>query len=298
MGITYWISALRLRTLPLALSCIFMGGLLAARQHDFDWMIFSLCCLTTVALQILSNLANDYGDSIHGADSDIRMGPLRMVQSGNISSQQMKLGIGISGLIALALGLMLIYISLQLSMTSLLFLVFGIGALIAAVNYTMGKNPYGYVGLGDFSVFIFFGWLGVMGTYFLLTKTLDWSIMLPATSCSLFAVAVLNLNNIRDIESDQLVGKISIPVRIGREKAVIYHYALLIAGICCAIVYVLIHYKTPLQFLFLLTLPAFWLNAKAVSIQKEAMALDPYLKQMALTSLAFTLSFGVGQLLA
>jgi 1,4-dihydroxy-2-naphthoate octaprenyltransferase len=178
-----------------------------------------------------------------------------------------------------------------------LFLGFGILSIIAAVTYTAGSRPYGYAGLGDLSVFIFFGWLGVMGTYFLHTQALDWLVLLPATTCSCFAVAVLNINNIRDIDSDEKAGKITIPVRIGRAKAVRYHFALLIVGVLCAVAFIALRVESFWAYSFVLVLPLLFKNAKAVYEKTNPMELDPYLKQMALTTLLFVIVFGVGLLL-
>jgi 1,4-dihydroxy-2-naphthoate octaprenyltransferase len=176
---------------------------------------------------------------------------------------------------------------------------FGLGLLsiLAAIGYTVGKKPYGYIGLGDVSVLIFFGLVGVMGTYFLFTRTFTWPEVLPAMSCGLFSMAVLNINNIRDIESDKAAGKFSIPVRIGKEKATSYHWALLIGGLACAVVYTLLDYRSLWQFLFLLSAPLLLKNGLSVS-RKPSYELDPFLKEMALSTLLFVLLFGVGFLLA
>lgn len=291
-----WIKAFRLRTLPLSLACVGMGSFLAAFDLSFSWVVMALTLLTTIFLQILSNLSNDYGDYVNGADHANRAGPSRAVQSGVISPRQMKLAILIFVLLSLLSGIALLVISLNFNLQFLLFLLLGIASIAAAIYYTMGKSPYGYAGLGDISVFIFFGWIGVCGSYFLHTGSFDLSILLPASSCSLFAVAVLNVNNIRDIDSDKEAGKKSIPVRIGREKAVIYHYLLLAVGMLCAIVFVALNYEGWWQFLFLLVIPLLVKNAKAVTVFKEAKLLDPFLKQMAITTLIFVVLFGVGLL--
>jgi 1,4-dihydroxy-2-naphthoate octaprenyltransferase len=293
-----WLSAFRLRTLPLSLSCIGMGGFLAASQNKFNALIFFLCCATTIFLQILSNLSNDYGDTVNGADHADRVGPQRAVQSGAISVNQMKKAIFIFVALCLISGLSLLYISFGLELKPFLyFLGLGLLSIVAAIAYTVGKKPYGYVGLGDLSVLIFFGLVGVMGSLYLFTKEFDWSFALPALSCGLFSIAVLNINNIRDIESDRTAGKFSIPVRIGREKATFYHWALLISGISCAAVFIWMNYRSPIQFLFLLSAPLLFLNGKRVSTLPSE-KLDPMLKQMALSTLLFVLLFGIGNLLA
>ncbi|MEQ9424686.1 MAG: 1,4-dihydroxy-2-naphthoate polyprenyltransferase [Cyclobacteriaceae bacterium] len=292
-----WIKAARPRTLPLSLSCIFMGGFLAADAGEFDSAIFGLCVLTTIFLQILSNLSNDYGDSVHGADSIEREGPSRAVQSGEISPAAMKSAMILFALLSLVAGLMLLYVAFGFERLFWVFLALGALAIVAAITYTSGKRPYGYAGLGDISVLLFFGFVGVGGTYFLFTQSLTTDVLLPALSCGLFSVGVLNVNNIRDIESDRLAGKKSIPVRIGKENAVKYHWLLLMSGFISSVVYVLLNFSTYYQFLFIVSLPLLIVNGMAVSNKTTSAELDPYLKQLALTTLFFVLSFGVGMIL-
>ncbi|MCG8386174.1 MAG: 1,4-dihydroxy-2-naphthoate polyprenyltransferase [Cytophagales bacterium] len=293
-----WIIAFRLRTLPLALASIGMGTFLAAADGHFSWPIFAFCALTTVLLQILSNLANDYGDTVNGADSEHRSGPSRTVQAGLISLKEMKRAIGIFVVLTLASGIYLLYLSFGFELQAFLFFfALGIAAIGAALAYTAGRKPYGYIGLGDLSVLVFFGFVAVLGSYYLYAGSLRPGLALPAITIGLFSTAVLNVNNIRDIESDKKAGKYSIPVRIGRENAVIYHWAILATGLACALIFVFLNYSGPGQLLFLLTLPLLFINAKAVQTKKTSGQLDPYLKQMALASLLFVVLFGIGQLL-
>lgn len=298
MNTKAWLEAFRLRTLPLALASIGMGSFLAAAESRFRWPIFALCSLTTIFLQVLSNLANDYGDSIHGADSEDREGPQRAVQSGAISSASMKNAMYLFGTLSLVSGIGLLYVAGIGIQVLLLFLGLGVLAIIAAITYTAGSKPYGYIGLGDISVLIFFGILGVMGTFFLHTGFIDWKYLLPSISCGFFAIAVLNVNNIRDIQSDTKAGKRSIPVRIGRDKAVIYHWGLLIGGLLSALTFVLLDFSSFYQLIFLITVPLIIKNGKAVATLTKPKDLDPFLKQMALTTLIFVLTFGIGQLIA
>lgn len=292
-----WLAAFRLRTLPLALSSIGMGSFLAAADRKFDLRIFLLCALTTIFLQILSNLANDYGDTINGADHAERSGPIRMVQSGAISLSKMKMAIITFVLLSLISGLALLYFAFGMQWrVFLFFFVVGLGAIAAAIAYTAGKRPYGYIGLGDLSVFIFFGIVGVVGCNYLYTKTFEWDILLPSMSCGLFSVGVLNINNIRDIESDKQAGKYSVPVRIGRSAAVNYHILIILTGVASAALYSLINYNSPVQFLFVLMLPLFAMNIKAVRNKTISSELDPHLKQMALSTMLFVILFGIGNL--
>jgi len=271
-----------------------MGSILAYADGKINWLVAVLSLVTTVFLQILSNLANDYGDAKSGVDSDVRVGPTRAVQTGEITAEAMFKAIVAFGVLSLVSGISLLLVGLQINLTFFIFLLVGLLAIAAAIKYTMGENPYGYSGFGDLSVFLFFGIIGVLGTYYLHTGTINLDGILPALSCSFFAVAVLNVNNIRDIESDKLTGKNSIPVRLGRDRATKYHFFLLISGIATSLIYVLIAYKGPFQFLFLLVIPFLYKNAIAVKTLHDAKKLDPYLKQMALTTLLFVIFFGIG----
>ncbi|MEL7001512.1 MAG: 1,4-dihydroxy-2-naphthoate polyprenyltransferase [Bacteroidota bacterium] len=294
-----WITAFRLRTLPLALASIGMGAFLAAGNGFFKAGVFAFCAITTILLQILSNLANDYGDTINGADSEERTGPSRMVQTGAISLAAMKRAIGIFIVLTLVSGIYLLYLSFGWEWQAFLFFfILGVIAILAALAYTAGRKPYGYMGLGDISVLIFFGIVAVLGSYYLFAHSIEPTLLLPALSCGLFSVAVLNVNNIRDIESDKKAGKFSIPVRIGRPKAVIYHWTILVIGVLASMAYTLIHYSSPLQWLFLITIPLFIINARAVRDKQDSSDLDPYLKQMALSTLLFVVTFGVGYLVS
>ncbi len=293
-----WLNAIRLRTLPLALASIGLGSFLAAFEGKFKWPVLLLSGLTTIFLQILSNLANDYGDTQHGADHAEREGPTRAIQSGKISPASMKLAIYIFIGLSLISGFSLLYISMSgFSKAFIIMFIVGIFAIGAAMNYTMGKNPYGYAGFGDLFVVLFFGFVGVMGTYFCHTGSFNIPALLPAFSCGLLSTAVLNVNNIRDIDSDKKAGKMSIPVRIGRNKAVIYHWMLLLTAIISSVIFVLINFHSPVQLLFLITTPLLIFNGLKVSTIHDPKKLDPFLKQMAISTLLFIITFGIGNLI-
>lgn len=271
-----------------------MGGFLAWHDHAFRWDIFLLCIVTTIFLQILSNLANDYGDSVNGADNVSRKGPSRAVQSGVIQPAQMRAAIFLFGLLSLVSGVTLLLVSFGAAWKAILFfLALGLLSIGAAVTYTIGRKPYGYIGLGDLSVLIFFGLVGVMGSYYLFTKNISWYEVLPALSMGFLSIAVLNINNIRDIESDRLAGKFSIPVRLGRKKAIVYHWLLLSGAVLFTLLYTVLQYHSPAQFAFLVGIPLFIRNGLAIT-RKQPEMLDPYLKQMALSTLLFVLLFGSG----
>ncbi|GAB2608212.1 1,4-dihydroxy-2-naphthoate polyprenyltransferase [Belliella aquatica] len=287
-----WLHAIRLRTLPLALSSILMGSILAAYQGSFRFEVFILAAITTIFLQILSNLANDYGDSVHGADSQDREGPVRAVQSGVISLASMKKAMILFAFLSLVSGLALLYISLNDWLLFFIFLGLGVLAIIAAITYTSGAKPYGYAGLGDISVFIFFGLLGVSGTYFLHTLSFDWANLLPAISLGLFSAAVLNINNIRDIASDTKAGKKSIPVRIGRDAAITYNWFLILGGNFSIIIFASLESSwwalSPL-----LILPLMIKVGLGVSKGQNSSMIDPFLKKMAISTLLWVVVFGL-----
>jgi 1,4-dihydroxy-2-naphthoate octaprenyltransferase len=287
-GISDWIGAARLRTLPLSLSSIFMGSFLAAKEQKFGILIFVFAVLTTVFLQILSNFANDYGDSQNGADNQERKGPQRAVQSGFITPKQMFTAVIAFGVLSFISGVSLIYISFG-GFTPLFigFLIIGILAILAAYFYTAGKKPYGYAGLGDISVFIFFGIVGVFGSNFLFTQELNFVNIFPAIACGALATGVLNINNIRDIKSDKIAGKITIPVRLGERPAKQYHWFLLNISIISTLFYVSFEGAKPW---YLLAFPLILLNGIQVSKSSNP---DPYLKTLSLTTLLFVVLFGI-----
>lgn len=288
-----WIHAFRLRTLPLALTSIGMGSALASYNLSFSWSILWGAVLTTLCLQILSNLANDYGDYTNGADDDNRIGPTRAMQSGLITAEEMKKAIVYFVILSLVSGCSLLYIAFaeeSISWLPVLFFLLGIACIAAAIKYTAGKNPYGYKGLGDVFVFIFFGWVGVCGTYFLMTKELTWEIFLPATTIGLFSTAVLNVNNIRDIQSDTMAGKKTWAMYLGAQHARLYHVIIIVLGIACAFVFV---WREDLEYTWLLipgVLPSLW-NAVSVYKMEDPTRLDPWLKQMVFSVLIFLVSF-------
>lgn len=233
-----YISSLRLRTLPLSLSSIILGSCWSQSLDSINWIVFALAILTTVFLQILSNLANELGDFKNGADDDSRLGPKYALQSGALSTRDLSVMLSVFGVFALASGLALIIISFETicSFEFLAFATLGAAAVVAAVRYTLGKNPYGYRGLGDLFVFIFFGLVGVMGSYFLQHYTFSYEIALLAVASGCLAVAVLNVNNMRDVVSDRAAGKFSLVVKIGLKRARFYHIALISTSLIALVI--------------------------------------------------------------
>lgn len=295
-----WIKAARLRTLPLAMSGILMGGALSYFYGGFNSKVTILAIVTALFIQIFSNFANDYGDSQKGTDNQHRVGPKRTVQSGEISSNQMKTGMVVLIMLSLATGIWLVTEGTKgLDLTTfLLFLVFGIVALIAAYRYTAGSNPYGYAGLGDVAVFLFFGILPVAGTYFLNTHQINPEIFMPAVSIGLFSTGVLNLNNMRDIENDRNSGKKTVVVRMGSNKSKRYHTSLIAIGWLTAVLFVVLRFQSVYQALFVLTLPLFVNDLVKINLIQEPRQLDPFLKKLSIATLLFTVLFGIGIIIA
>lgn len=252
--------------------------------------------LTTLLLQILSNLANDYGDSEKGTDNDSRIGPKRAVQAGLLSYSEIKTGMFVTVLLCLVSGSALIYAAFQNFNWgySSLFFVLGLGAIAAAIKYTVGKTAYGYQGLGDVFVFLFFGIVGVCGSFFLQTKNIDYTLLLPSCSIGFLAAGVLNLNNMRDAVSDAAAGKKTLVVKIGIANAKLYHTALIAAAYFAAIVFVLIHFTSTMQFLFIVTIPLLRKHWATVQQVESPIEFDPQLKVLAIATFLFSILFSSG----
>ncbi len=293
-----FIKAARLRTLPLSVSGIIVGSLLAASDLDkfniLSTAIFWLCIATTIGFQVLSNFANDYGDGIKGSDAN-RSGEARMVASGAISPSQMKQAMVITIILTLLSALFLIYISFGKENFgySLFFFLLGIASIVAAIKYTVGKSAYGYSGFGDVFVFIFFGLVSVLGSYFLFTKEINYQMILPAISIGLLSTAVLNLNNLRDFEEDKKNQKNTLVVKLGVSKAKFYHYSLLILALLCALVFLSSRFYSVFQFIFLIPFIPLLINALTVFKTSDTSLLDGELKKVALSTFFFGILFGL-----
>jgi len=298
--IKHYIEAARLRTLPLSISGIIVGSSIAASQGYFNWVIFFLALLTTVGFQIISNFANDYGDGVKGTDNNNRIGPKRAIQSGAITPKQMMKAIKFSIALTLIVAISLIYWSfgkedfLNLS----IFFILGIASIVAAMKYTMGKKAYGYSGLGDLFVFLFFGLLSVCGSYYLYTKQLDLTIFLPAFSVGFLSIGVLNLNNMRDMKSDIISGKHTLVVKIGIRLSKYYHYFLLLLSFSLTLLYIIINYKSQIQFLFILAYIPIVKHFIIVYKNTIPKLLDSELKKLAINTFMFSILFGLGEVLS
>src|SRR5690606_37028863 len=244
-GMKKWVAAARLRTLPLSISGIILGSLIALAEGFWDWRIFTLAFLTTLFLQVLSNYANDYGDGIRGTDAE-RIGEKRAVASGEITAKQMKNAVILFSFLSAITAFLLIFISFGDDfLWALLFIFLTFACVWAAIRYTVGKSAYGYAGMGDIFVFIFFGIISVWGTYTLYQhETFHASIFIPAAAIGLLSTAVLNLNNLRDIETDRKAGKLTLPLRMGFENGKIYQSVLVLLPFMLASIYLFLIGKT------------------------------------------------------
>jgi len=287
-----WLVSLRLRTLPLALACTGMGSFLAAGFRVFNRETCLLTLLTAILLQILSNLANDFGDYKTGADNEERIGPQRALQSGIISLPAMQNAIVFTSIVTLISGSTLLYTSTNGFQIFILFFVIGLLCIVAAIKYTMGKNPYGYSGFGDIAVFIFFGIVAVGGTFYLHAHGFYLDVLLPASALGFLSAGVLNVNNMRDIYSDAATGKHTIVVRMGIAKAKIYHLFLIVFAFISLICFTLLHENSIWQWAFLITLPLFIVHLIAV-MKSSSEGMDKYLKQLAISTLLLVLCFGI-----
>ena len=295
-----WIKAACPRTVLLSFSGVLLGGFLAIDQlrslslsKGRAYLTILFCALTAIMLQILSNLANDYGDFKKGTDGAKRVGPQREMQSGSITEKEMKRGLAITAVLCLISGALLIFVFARLTWQELaVFAALGIGAVLAALLYTLGKHPYGYRGLGDLYCFLFFGWAAVAGTFYLATKSLDFSVLLPASAMGFLSNAVLNINNMRDYENDKASGKNSLVVKLGLKKAFIYHCLLIGGAFVCLTIYLVLYQAAWYSYKFLLLSILFIKDLVAIKKTKPEL-LDPFLGRQVKHSFLLVVVFGV-----
>lgn len=293
-----WISAARLRTLPLSVSGIIVASAAAMQVDRFSIPIFVLALLTTLGFQVLSNFANDYGDGVKGTDNADRVGPMRAMQSGILKAKDLKFGMIITSVITLLLSTMLIYASFGKDNFVLSFIFFnlGVAAIVAAITYTVGKKAYGYRALGDLFVFLFFGIVGVIGCYFLFTESLGEFIFLPAITIGLLSTAVLNLNNMRDRLADAIVNKNTLAVVLGEDKVKQYHASLIVFALFSAITYAVIFAEGGKSYLPLIAFVPLLLNILKVYKTEAPPLLDPELKKVALSTFIYAVLFFIIEL--
>ncbi|MDO7171290.1 1,4-dihydroxy-2-naphthoate octaprenyltransferase [Mariniflexile sp. AS56] len=298
-NLSIWISTMRLRTLPLSISGIILASCFAEYNGYFDWLVCTLAILTTLSFQILSNLANDYGDGIKGTDNNDRVGPDRAIQTGVISPEEMFNAIKINVLISIGLAFFLIFTAFGVKyfFLTLIFFALGIASVAAAIRYTVGNNAYGYKGLGDIYVFVFFGLISVIGCYVLYAKTIDHVVFLPAITIGLLSAAVLNLNNMRDIESDIKSDKITLAVKLGVVNAKKYHITIVCLAIVLSSLFGILYFTSFWNLIFVVAYIPLIIHIKKVLKNSDSKLLDPELKKVALTTVALAVLMGVGHIL-
>lgn len=303
---TDWIKAARLRTLPLSLSGIIMGAFIAkwrlyGEGGIWDWRIFVLALLVTLLYQILSNYANDYGDGVKGTDAKrVTEAEARAVASGKITAGQMRNAVILFSVLSFAATVALLYVAFIPDYMNEFYIFIGLGvaSILAAIGYTVGKKPYGYMGLGDIFVFIFFGLVSVCGSYFLFTKSFSWDMLLPGTAIGMMSMAVLNLNNMRDIESDKLSGKNSLALRIGFKNAMIYEMILLQLPLILILIFLAVNgfFQTQNYYVFIvmiLMLPLMKIRRQIMAV-KSPRELDPFLKQVGIMTFMMAVLTALG----
>lgn len=294
-----WVQAARLRTLPLSISGILLGSGVAYYQGFWDARIFTLAVATTILFQILSNFANDLGDSQKGTDNDQRIGPTRAVQSGVITQSQMKTAVAITAVISIGAAGALIYLGAQHMPIHIIWTYAGLAlaSVVAAILYTVGKRAYGYVGLGDIMVLVFFGGVSVLGVYSLYAKSFLWENVHLAIFCGLLSTAVLNLNNMRDYQNDKRSGKQTLVVRMGPNAAKFYHMLLIIIAVLSLLLFIA-KLKQPVLFACALPAALLFLHLYKVMRTQQPKEFDPELKKVALTTFAISLALMIGLILS
>ena len=288
------VASMRLRTLPLSTGGVILGILLATADFKVNLWVAVLIVLTTVCLQILSNLSNELGDVLHGTDTEDRVGPQYGLNGGVLTIGEMKVLIGIFVALCIVSGTAMTLLSFGTlwDLTPILVLLLGAGAIMGAMKYTLGRNPYGYRGLGDFYVFVFFGLVAVLGAYFVASHTLFWRLLLPGAAVGCFSVGVLNVNNIRDMETDA-ANRVTVAIRLGERKAKIYQTVLIVLGWILMLTYCQLRMFSWWHYLFVLTLPLFILHLRGVW-KRTGKHLDPMLPLLVMSTFLFCLLAGIG----
>ena len=289
---------MRPRTLPLSISGVILGSSLAISFGIFKIPVLVLALLVTLSLQVLSNLANDYGDYSHGVDNIQRIGPKRALQSGLISIRKMLVAISLFTSVAAmsGLGLLIVGLGSTISFEMLIFIILGLMAILAAIGYTIGRSPYGYGGWGDLFVFSFFGIVATLGTFFLHTGHFYLKSIYPAAALGCLCVGVLNINNMRDNSADRNSGKMTLAVYLGYNYARIYHSLLIAGAMVLNLVYLLVTERANasiFHYLIILVFPLFIKHIVDILKESDEKKLDPHLRKLAFATLLYTIVFGI-----
>ncbi|MDO5043984.1 MAG: 1,4-dihydroxy-2-naphthoate octaprenyltransferase [Coriobacteriia bacterium] len=291
-----WIEALRLRTLPLAASGVIIAAGIATLYGHFSWTLFILMLLMALCMQVLSNFADEYGDLASGLDDESRVGPIRALQRGDITRDEMNKALKITSAISLGLVLLLVIASFTNTNPAgyIIFILLGLASIFAAIAYTIGPKPYGYIGLGDIASFLFFGIIAVIGGVYLFNHSLDLDVILPALGLGFPTIAVLNLNNMRDAADDKKKGKITIANKLGNHNARLYHAVLLIASIICFSAYLIIHNAITWWFIPMILCFALWMYTVSIVLKvKNLKRFDKLMKPTSVTTFLVAIFFSL-----
>lgn len=287
---------MRLRTLPLSMAGVILGTLLAVADYNVNGWVAVLILLTTVCLQILSNLSNELGDVLRGTDTEDRLGPGYGLNTGEMTVGQMKVLIGIFVGLCIVFGTLMTWLAFGTlwDLTPILVLMMGAAAIAGAMKYTLGRNPYGYRAKGDIYVFLFFGLVAVLGAYFVCTQGvgLTWKLLLPAAGIGCFSVGVLNVNNIRDMKTDA-ANRVTVAIKLGERKAKIYQTVLICLGWCCMIAFTLLCWPDWRHWIWVVTLPLYIVHLRGVWTRTDR-ALDPMLPLLVMSTFALSVLMGLG----
>lgn len=286
---------MRLRSVPLSLGGVVVGVSLAISDYNVKWQVALFFILTAISLQILSNLSNELGDFLKGTDTQERQGMRYSLMDGGLSVAELKAMIIGAAVCCAVFGLCLVYFAFDTfwCMDAIIFLLMGVFAIMSAMRYTLGRHPYGYRGLGDMYVFLFFGLLTVLGGFFLCAGELPgWKMFLPAIGVGCFSVAVLNVNNIRDMKTDAAT-RVTVAMKMGPFWSRVYQTALIVMGWACMIAFCLLRYPDPWHYLFVVTAPLFIWHVVGVWKRKDKQ-LDAMLPLLVMSSFALCVLLGIG----
>ena len=285
-----WIMAARLRTLPAAVAPVLVGTALAIHDDEFRGLAFAAALLGAILIQVGTNLSNDYSDARRGADAEDRLGPVRVTAAGLVPPKQVLVAIYVTFALAVLVGLVLVI------MAGPEVLLIGFASILAGVLYTGGPRPYGYEGLGESFVFLFFGVVAVAGTYYVQAEELPWEPFGFAVPVGLLAAAILVVNNVRDIDTDRRAGKRTLAVRLGRERTRGLFAGMLLAAYLAVAILAVLTEQWPVLLAWL-TLPLAFALVRTVRTHADGPTLNGALARTGLLQLAFCLLLSAGILL-
>ena len=287
-----WILASRPRTLPAAIAPVLVGTALAANEDDFHVLPFLAAMVGSTFIQIGTNLSNDYSDARRGADSEDRLGPVRVTAGGLMPPRHVLAGTYIAFGIAVAAGLYLAAVA------GWELLVVGVASILAGVLYTGGPRPYGYEGLGELFVFVFFGIVAVVGSYYVQTEELRWEAFALAVPVGLLSSAILVVNNVRDIDTDRRAGKHTLAVKLGRERARALFTAMVVLSFAAPVVILALGGLTPWLLITLAALPLGVPLIRTVSSRSDGPSLNGALAGTGRLLAVFSVLLSAGVLLS